>query len=116
MPRREPAPRHPTPVRSRTRMPTAPRARARHKRRPLVVRGAVSVRTWFPIPLSIRTCGFPAYGLPTVFWTWLRSLGVADGAHELVQALVMEPVWRPPARLAGPEVAAPLHDEQAFEP
>lgn len=48
---------------------------------PLVVRGAgAAPRSGFPIPLSIRTCGSPAYGLPMIFWTWLRSLRVADGA------------------------------------
>jgi len=57
----------------------------------LVVRGAVLLRARFPIPLSIRTCGFPAYGLPTVFWTWLRCLRVSDGSVQMVQALVVEP-------------------------
>ncbi|HEX3782709.1 MAG TPA: hypothetical protein VHX38_23835, partial [Pseudonocardiaceae bacterium] len=45
---------------------------------PLVVRGAVSRRTRFPIPLSIRTCGFPAYGLPMIFSTWLRHPRITD--------------------------------------
>ena len=35
----------------------------------------------FPIPLSIRTCGFPAYGLPMMFLTWLRE--TAGGAPML---------------------------------
>jgi hypothetical protein len=46
----------------------------------LVVRGAgAASRSCFPIPLSIRTCGFPAYGLSTVFLTWLRRLRVGGG-------------------------------------
>ena len=31
-------------------------------------------RTRSPIPLSIRTCGSPASGLPLVFFAWLRCL------------------------------------------
>ena len=38
--------------------------------RSLVVRGApLDLRARFPIPLSIRACGFPAHGFPTIFWT-----------------------------------------------
>ncbi len=52
---------------------------------PLVVRGAVpGVRAWFPIPLSIRACGFPAHGLPMIFLAWRRDPGIADGAHQPV--------------------------------
>jgi hypothetical protein len=61
----------------------------------LVVRGAVLLPVRFPILLSIRACGFPAHGLTTVFWTLLRSLRVTDSAHELMQALVVEPGWCP---------------------
>jgi hypothetical protein len=62
----------------------------------LVVRGAVSaVQTRFPIPLSIRACGFPAHGLPMIFLTWLRSLWVADGAAKSVQAVPVEPLLSP---------------------
>jgi hypothetical protein len=63
---------------------------------PLVVRGAVSTG-WirFPIPLSIRACGFPAHGLPMIFWTWLRSLRVADGAAKPVQAVPVKPLFGP---------------------
>jgi hypothetical protein len=51
----------------------------------LVVRGAVSAeQIRFPIPLSIRACGFPAHGLPMIFLTWLRSFRVADGAAKSV--------------------------------
>src|SRR6202011_2254825 len=57
-----------------------------------------------------------AYGSPTVFWTWLRCLRVSDGAHELVQTLVVEPGFGPTPRLTGTQVAAPLLDEQAVEP
>jgi hypothetical protein len=57
----------------------------------LVVRGAVPLSARFPIPLSIRACGFPAHGFPMNFWTWLHSFRVADGAHGRVQALVVEP-------------------------
>src|SRR6516164_936207 len=83
----------------------------------LVVRGAgAAMRPGFPVPLSIRTCGFPAYGLPTVFWTWLRCLWVSDGAHELVQALVVEPGGGPAICLAGMQVAATLFDQQTLQP
>ena len=71
----------------------------------------------FPIPLSIRACGFPAHGLPTVFWSGLRRLRVTDGAHQLMQALVVEPVARRPlVRLTGTKVAATLLDQQTFQP
>src|SRR5438552_4970222 len=84
---------------------------------PLVVSGAVlGQRARFRILLSIRTCGFPAYGLPTVFLTWLRRLRVSDGAHEPVQALAVEPGAGPSVCLAGTQVAAPLLDEQAEQP
>ena len=46
-----------------------------------------AVQTRFHIPLSIRACGFPAHGLPMIFWTLLRSLRVADGAGQAVQAV-----------------------------
>ena len=46
-----------------------------------------AVRVRFPIPLSIRACGFPAHGLPMIFCAWLRSLRVADGAAKPVQAV-----------------------------
>ena len=58
-------------------------------------------RACFPIPLSIRACGFPAHGLPMVFLTWLHRLRVANGAEQLVQALVVEPGRRPTVRLTG---------------
>lgn len=45
------------------------------------------VQARFPIPLSIRTCGVPAYGLAMIFLTWLRCLRVADGAAEPVKAV-----------------------------
>ena len=83
---------------------------------PLVVKGAVPCRACFPILLSIRTCDFPADGLPTVFWTWLRRLRVTDGAHQLVQALVVEPGRRPALHLAMAQVTAPLLYEEAVEP
>jgi len=51
---------------------------------PLVVRGAVPVKARFPIPLSIRACGFPAHGLPMIFLASLRGPWIADCAHELV--------------------------------
>jgi len=60
-----------------------------------------AVRVCFPVLLSIRACGFPAHGLPTVFLAWLRSFRVADSAHELVQTLVMEPGAGPTVRLTG---------------
>jgi len=69
----------------------------------------------FPIPLSIRTCGFPAYGLPMILLTWLRSFRIADGAHELVQALVMEPGRCPSFDLTSPQVTTPLLDKKPFE-
>src|SRR5271166_3824237 len=81
--------------------------------RTLVVRGAVpAAQDRLPIPLSIRACGFPAHGLPTGIWTWLRRLRVSDGPHELVQALVVEPGAGPTVRLTGPQVATALLDEQ----
>src|SRR6516164_203309 len=84
---------------------------------PLVVRGAVSaVRTCFPIPLSIRACGFPAHGLPMIFWTWLRRLWVADGATKPVQAVPVEPLCGPLIGLSSTQVAAPLFDHQAEQP
>ena len=69
---------------------------------PLVVRGAVSaVRIRFPIPLSIRACGFPAHGLPMIFCAWLRCLRVADGAAQTVQAVPVEPLFGPLIGLSG---------------
>ena len=68
----------------------------------MVVRGAgTAARPGFPIPLSIRTCGFPAYGLPMIFLTWLRRLRVADGATQSVQAVPVEPVLVPLQDLPG---------------
>ena len=62
----------------------------------LVVRGAVPAkRARFPVPLSNRTCGFPAYGLPMVFLAWLRSPRIADGASQAIQAVPLKPVPRP---------------------
>src|SRR6185503_17337782 len=84
---------------------------------PLVVRGAVSAkRIRFPIPLSIRACGFPAHGLPMIFLTWLRSLRVADGAAKSVQAVPVKPLFSPLTGLPGTQVAAPLLDHQAEQP
>src|SRR6266702_7346845 len=77
-------------------------------------RGAHVAR--FPIPLSIRTCGFPAYGLPMIFLTWLRCLRIADGTAEPVQALSLEPLACPPVSLPGAQVPAPLLHHQALEP
>ena len=75
----------------------------------LVVRGAgTASRSCFPIPLSIRTCGFPAYGLPMIFCAWLRCLWVMDRAAELVQVVPVEPVLRPLLCLSGTQVATPL--------
>src|ERR1051326_2450603 len=68
---------------------------------PLVVRGEVPRAARFPIPLSIRTCGFPAYGLPMIFCAWLRCLRIADGTAEPVQALSLEPLACPPPCLPG---------------
>ena len=51
-----------------------------------------------------------------IFWTWLRSLRVADGAEQFVQSLVVEPGFGPACRLPGPQVATPTLDQQAFEP
>src|ERR1022692_4256340 len=83
----------------------------------LVVRGAGAVvRSGFPIPLSIRTCGFPAYGLPMIFLTWLRCLRIADGATQAVQAVPVEPVLGPRLGLSGSQVPAPLLDHQSAEP
>src|SRR6266508_3325296 len=82
----------------------------------LVVRGAVPLPVRFPFPLSIRACGFPAHGLPTVVWSWLRSFRVADSAEQLVQALVVDTVLSPTGRLTGTQVAAALLDEKPFEP
>jgi hypothetical protein len=84
--------------------------------RPLVVRGAGAAgRSGFPIPLSIRTCGFPAYGLPMIFCAWLRCPRIADGAAEPVQAVPVEPFFCPCPGLASVQVPAPLGDHQAAE-
>src|SRR4029077_19990707 len=84
---------------------------------PLVVRGAVSaVRTRFPIPLSIRACGFPAHGLSMIFCAWLRCLRVADGAAKSVQAVPVEPLLGPLIGVPATEVAAPLLNHQAEQP
>src|SRR5258706_8627008 len=84
---------------------------------PLVVSGpGAAVRSGFPIPLSIRTCGFPAYGLPMIFCAWLRCLRVADGAAQAVKAVPVKPLFRPRLSLTGPQVAASLLDHQAVEP
>src|SRR5262244_18474 len=77
-------------------------------------RGACSAR--FPIPLSIRTCGFPAYGLPMIFLAWLRCLRIADGAAEPVEPVPVEPFLCPRVRLSGVQVPAPLLDHEATEP
>ena len=82
----------------------------------MVVRGAVPQVARFPIPLSIRTCGFPAYGLPMIFLAWLRCLRIADGAAQAVQAVPVEPLFCPLAGLSGSQVAAPLLDHEAAEP
>jgi hypothetical protein len=37
----------------------------------------VPVWVRFPIPLSIRTCDFPACGLPMILLAWLRCLPIA---------------------------------------
>src|ERR1700728_835646 len=76
-------------------------------------RGARAAR--FPIPLSIRTCGFPAYGLPMIFLTWLRCLRVADGAGELVQAEPVQPFLCPLADLSGAQVPAAFLDQKTFQ-
>src|SRR4051812_5525192 len=82
----------------------------------LVVRGAGTRRPCFPIPLSIRACGFPAHGLPMVFLTWLRGPWIADGASEPVQAPLVEPALSPLVGLSGMQVAAPLLHKQAPQP
>jgi hypothetical protein len=74
------------------------------------------VRARFPVPLSIRACGFPAHGLPMIFLAWRRDPGIADGAHQPVQAQLPEPLARPEPPLAGPQVAAVALDQQPFEP
>ena len=66
----------------------------------------------FPIPLSIRACGFPAHGLPTVVLAWLRCLRITDSTHELMQALVVEPGFRPPRDLSRMEVASAFLDHR----
>src|SRR3954453_12293516 len=73
-------------------------------------------RPCFPIPLSIRACGFPAHGLPMVFLTWLRGPWIADGASEPVQAPLVEPALSPLVGLSGMQVAAPLLHKQAPQP
>src|ERR1700752_3087589 len=79
----------------------------------LVVRGAGAAgRSGFPIPLSIRTCGFPAYGLPMIFLAWLSFLRVADGAPEPVQAVPVEPLLSPLPGLPGVQVATAFADHQ----
>src|ERR1700730_17734496 len=82
----------------------------------MVVRGAVPVKARFPSHLSIRTCGFPAYGLPMIFCAWLRCLRIADRAGELVQAQPVQPFLGPLVRLPGAQVPAALLDQQAFQP
>src|SRR5258708_8545839 len=83
----------------------------------LVVRGAGAVG-WpgFPIPLSIRTCGFPAYGLPMIFLTWLRCLRIADRARELVQAQPVQPLLRPLLSLSRAQVPAAFLDQKTLQP
>src|SRR5690606_29235861 len=66
-------------------------------------------------PLSIRACGFPAHGLPMIFLTWLRSLRIANGAPQAVQAVPGEPVLVPCLRLTSTQIAAPLLDHQSTE-
>ena len=83
----------------------------------LVVRGAGAAgRSGFPIPLSIRTCGFHACGLPMIFLAWLRCLRKADGASQAIQAVPAEPPLVPLPGLPSVQVAAPLLDHQAAEP
>jgi hypothetical protein len=74
---------------------------------PLVVRGAVSWWTRFPIPLSIRACGLPAHGLQMIFLTWFRRLRVTDSARQLAQPLAVEPVPVSPGRCAEPPTGPP---------
>src|ERR1700683_169653 len=69
----------------------------------------------FPLPLSIRTCGFPAYGLPMIFLTWLRCLRVADGAGELVQPEPVQPSLCPLADLSGTQVPAAFLDQKTLQ-
>ena len=57
------------------------------------------------VPLKIRTCGFPAYGSPVVFFAWLRCLRISDGAPQPVQALVPEESIRPLAGFPCVEIA-----------
>src|SRR5258708_3547267 len=82
----------------------------------LVVRGAVPEQARFPIPLSIRTCGFPAYGLPMIFLAWLRCLRIADRASEPVEPVPVEPVFCPRLGLTGVQVPTPFPDHQGAEP
>src|SRR5690242_11612319 len=69
-----------------------------------------------PSPFQFRTCGFPAYGLPMIFLTWLRCPRIADGAAKPVQAVPVEPVFCPGVDLPGVQVPAPFLDHEATEP
>ena len=55
----------------------------------------------------------PAHGLPMIFVTWLRSLRVADGATQAMQAVPVEPLLGPLIGLSSTQVAAPFLDHQA---
>ena len=97
--------------------PPARRQRGCSPDNPLVVRAAVSAeRTRFPIPLSIRACGFPAHGFPMVFWTWLPSLRVADSATKPMQAVPVEPLSCPLIGLSRTQITAPLLKQKPFKP
>src|SRR6202034_2862168 len=69
-----------------------------------------------PFPHPPFNCGFPAYGLPMIFLTWLRCLRIADGAAEPVQAVPVEPLLCPRLGLTRVQVPTPLPDHQAAEP
>ena len=84
--------------------------------RALVVRGAMPLPAWSPIPLSIRACGFPAHRLPMVFLTWLRCRRITDAAAEPVKALLVEAVFSPLLGLAGTKVATRLLHLKTVEP
>jgi hypothetical protein len=65
----------------------------------------------FPIPLSIRACGFPAHGLPTVFLTWRHSGGcvrTGRGSGDLKTA------W--PQPIAGSGGVARWHPPRYYDP
>jgi hypothetical protein len=111
------------PVRRTSRAP-ASEPSPRQSRRPgqrlsdgsLVVRGAVPEQARFPVPLSIRTCGLPAYGLPMGFLTWLRCPRIADSASEPVEPVPVEPVFGPHARVILSNPAAPRFSRTGATP